>query len=165
MDADELIYFPEGPSYTLEAYDANKEAIIKPRGYEMFSEKFPITEAQIYSEVTMGAPDFKWYSKPALFAPKRIKKLIFSAGCHTAWVTTNDGRAISDPQTPTEPPTLLLHFHHIGPIERITHRYAGQQSRHSQTNIKNKWGNYSPPEIHAKEKRLFILKNLENVIK
>lgn len=164
VDADELIYFPEGAFHTLEAYESNREAIIKPRGYEMLSEVFPTTEGQIYSEVTHGAPELKWYSKPVLFAPKRIRKLIFSAGCHTAWVDTIDGRKISDPQVPSDPPTFLLHCHHLGPLERVGQRYAGQQSRHSQTNIKNNWGNFEDPHKHARDKRAAISARLEQVI-
>lgn len=48
VDADELIYFPEGAFHTLAAYDADGVAVVKPRGFEMFSDTFPTTDGQIY---------------------------------------------------------------------------------------------------------------------
>lgn len=164
VDADELVYFPEGSFHTLSVYEADGVAVVKTRGYEMLSDEFPKTEQQIYDVVKMGAPDFKWYSKPVLVAPARIKSIIFGAGCHQAWAKLKDGSSWEDVQTPTEPPTLLLHCHHLGGLERVGRRYAGQQSRHSQTNIKNKFGNFEDPNKHARDKRAAITANLRRVI-
>lgn len=164
VDADEFIYFPLGSFHTLESYDADKLAVIKTRGYEMFSDEFPATQGQIYDVVTQGAPDFKWYSKPVLVAPRRVKSIIFGAGCHQAWAKLTDGGAWNDEQVPADPETRLLHFHHIGGLDRIGRRYAGQQSRHSQTNIKNKFGNFEAPMKHAQDKRAAIVANLERVV-
>lgn len=165
-DADELIYFPEGSFHTLSAYEADGVAVVKPIGFEMFSDDMPkIENGQIYSQVQKGARAPEWYSKPILFRPALIRKLIFSAGSHTCWAELNDGRKISDPKTPTTPETYMLHCHQIGGIERIARRYAAQQSRHSQTNIKNKWGNFKDPMVHAREKRDLILPHLEQVIR
>ncbi len=165
-DCDELLYAPDGWFATLASYEANNEAVIKPRGFEMFSDTMPHPDrGHITEQIRMGAEDSKWYSKPILFRPKLLRELVFSAGCHTCWATTTDGRKISDPQTPSDPACLLLHYHQIGGIERITRRYSGQQSRHSATNIRNNWGNFDSPAKHALEKRASITARLETVIK
>lgn len=165
VDADEFFYAPEGWFSTLGSYEANSVAVVKPHGFEMFSDTMPSADAgQIYDQIKHGALDQKWYAKPVMFRPALIRELIFSAGCHTCWATLNDGTKISDPQVTTHPPAYLLHYHQIGGIDRITTRYAGQQSRHSKVNVLNRWGNYSPPRDHAEEKRKFILTNISRVI-
>lgn len=164
-DADELIYFPEGAFSTLASYEANGVAVVKPIGFEMFSDEMPsLDKGQIYDQIQMGARDYQWYSKPILFRPPLIRKMTFSAGCHTCWANLHDGATISDPQVASAPPTYLLHYHQIGGLDRTTRRYAGQQSRHSETNKKNKWGNFAPPDHHAREKRALITGKLERVI-
>lgn len=165
VDADEFVYFPEGSFHTLSVYDADGVAIVRTRGFEMFSDEFPNTEQQIYDVVKHGAPDQKWYGKPVLIAPHRIKTLSFGAGCHQAWAKLTDGSTWSDVQAPSEPATLMLHFHHLGGLDRTTRRYAGQQSRHSEENKRRKWGNYEAPSKHATDKRAAILSKLEQVIR
>ncbi len=124
-DADEIIYFPEGSFHTLAAYEADRVAIVKPIGFEMFSDEMPtLDRGQIYQQVTRGARSTDWYSKPILFRPSLIKKLTFSAGSHTCWAELNDGTKISDPKTPTSPETFLLHCHQLGGLDRIARRYA-----------------------------------------
>src|SRR6185436_5072198 len=58
-DADELMYFPRGTSWSLEMYKEVGVAIVKPHGFELCSATFPKTQGQIYEEVKMGAPDDK----------------------------------------------------------------------------------------------------------
>ena len=163
-DADELIYFPRGATATLDAYDKAGLAVIKTRGFEMWDDVFPTGDGQLYDYVKRGSPDQKWYAKPILVAPPRIQELVFSAGAHTCWATLKDGSKWHDQEEPADPPTYMLHCHHIGGPERITRRYAGQQSRHSATNIKNRWGNFADPRVHMQEKRDQILDNLRQVI-
>ena len=164
VDADEFLYFPEGHYHTLSVYEADGVAVVKTRGYEMLSDVFPDTEQQIYDVVKHGAADQKWYGKPILIAPAKIKSLSFGAGCHQVWAKLKDGSSWDDVQTPSDPPTLMLHYHHLGPVDRITRRYAGQQSRHSAENIKRKWGNYDAPAKHAMDKRVAITSKLVQVI-
>lgn len=164
-DADEFIYFPRGSFHTLGSYEANRVAVVKPRGFEMFSDSMPaLDRGQIYDQIADGAEDAKWYAKPILIQPALIKDLIFSAGSHTCWANLKDGSKVLDPQIPSDPETYLLHYHQIGGIERITTRYTGQQSRHSETNRKNRWGNFSPARQHAEEKRAAITAKLRRVI-
>lgn len=164
VDADELIYFPEGHYHTLSVYETDGVAIVKTKGFEMLSDEFPTTEQQLYDQVKHGAPDQKWCGKPVLVAPGRLRSITFGAGCHQAWATLKDGSKWENLQQPNDPPTYLLHCHHLGPLDRITRRYAGQQSRHSQENIKRRWGNFEAPSKHAQDKRAMIMANLRQVI-
>lgn len=163
VDADELIYFPGGAKETLAAYEAAGVAIVKPHGFELYSEVFPTTDGQIYDEVKIGAADQKWYAKPVLVRRAGIKTIEFSAGAHSASAQLANGQRWTD-GPPTNPPTYMLHCKHLGPIERITARYARQQSRHSQTNIRNKFGNFEDPMKHAKDKRAMIIAGLRPII-
>jgi hypothetical protein len=163
-DADELIYFPKGAQYTLEQYDLQRRAVIKPLGFEMFSDTMPTTSGQIYDEIKMGGRDDKWYGKPILFSPKRLRSIDFSAGAHTCTWVDLDGNDQRCPSSDADPQTYLLHYHHIGPIERIAARYDATRARLSKTNETNKWGNFDPGMKHAQDKRNLIFKTLHQVI-
>lgn len=167
LDADEFLYFPKGANDTLETYERLHAAIIKAHGFDMYSEDFPTTEGQIYDEVKLGAPADKWYSKPVLFSPKRVKEMGFGIGAHEADpVLMNNTRLHVGANWPkANPPTFLLHFHHgIGPIERVAERLDAKQKRLSQKNIQNRWGNLDLPLKHAGDKRRGILDGLMQVV-
>lgn len=164
VDADELIYFPQGAFNTLAAYDAAEVAVVKPRGFEMFSDTPPEGDMQIYDYIKQGCPDPKWANKPALVAPHRIKSILFGAGCHQAWATLKNGKKWEDEQTVTTPETYLLHCHHVWGLERSTKRYERQRSRLSESNVQRRFGNFEPADKHAKDKRAMILKGLKQVI-
>jgi hypothetical protein len=163
-DADELIYFPHGAKDSLANYESQGLAVIKPYGYEMLSDDFPTGPGQIYDYVKMGGRDDKWYAKPILFSAKRVAHMEFSTGAHTVETKLKNGRTLPDPQKFTSPPAFLLHFHHIGGLERITRRYDENQKRHSAINKKMRWGNQEPAAKHALDKRNLILPKLERVI-
>ncbi len=166
-DADELIYFPGGAFQAFSAYETQGLAVIKPRGYEMFSDVFPETEGQIYDEIKMGAPDFFWYSKPIMFSPKRVASIIFGMGSHWCEATLHDGRKVKLLQEPplfSTPEACLLHCHHIGGVERIARRYDENFKRQSEINHRMKWGNQKPGIEHAMEKRAAILSGVRKVI-
>ncbi len=163
-DADELIYFPYGAEATLAAYDKSSVAVAKPYGYEMTSDVFPTGDGQIYDEVKSGGRDDKWYAKPVIFSGNRVAEIAFGMGAHVCTAKLNDGTALSNPTTPSAPSCFLLHFHHIGPIERIAKKYDDNLARRSQANIKGRWGNFEPGIKHATDKRNMILSKIERVI-
>lgn len=165
-DADELIYFPGGTEATLAAYEQAGVAMVKPHGFEMVSETFPTTPGQIYDEVKTGARDDKWYAKPILFSPKRVRESGFGVGAHCAEPVLADGRTLNVlmDYPKTEPPCYLLHCHQLGPIERIAAKYDATRSRMSETNVRNHWGNLEEGLKHATDKRNFIKLHLEQVI-
>lgn len=166
VDADEMFYFPSGAEQTLEAYAAQGVEVVKPFGYEMMSDVFPTGPGQIYDEVKHGGRDDFWYAKPVCFRPNRIASLDFGTGAHVVTIMMKDGRKVYvDSKTPhSVPSTYLLHFHHIGGVERITKRYAENQSRQSAINKQFKWGNQESPAKHAQDKRRMIQSKLERVL-
>lgn len=164
VDADELIYFPKGIEYTLAEYEQQRVEVVKPHGFEMFSESLPSKDGQIYDEIKFGGRDDKWYAKPVLFSPRRISSIEFAAGAHTTkWIDIN-GSEHSNPTVPTEPPTYLLHYHHIGSLQRIADKYDATRKRLSKINEKNRHGNFDPGLKHAQDKRALIFKTLHQVI-
>ena len=166
VDADEFIYFPEGAEKSLGAYTRMGAAVIRPHGFEMFSETLPTGGGQIYEEIKMGAPDDKWYAKPVLFNPKLVSDMRFGLGSHEANPHLHDGRSFHvGPKWPfAKPACNLLHYHQIGPADWIAERYDGNIKRMCKENKANHWGNLAPGHIHVQEKRSKILPNLFRVI-
>lgn len=166
-DADELIYLPGGVEATLNEYEKQRLAIIKPHGWEMTSEKFPTTKGQIYEEVKWGARDDHWYAKPIIFSKRRVAKTEIGMGAHEVSVTLHDGSRIHVPQgtPPTSPPCWLLHMHHLGSIDEIGAGYEGIINRHGEMNKKMGWGIQANGKGHAFDKRKYIMDRLEKVIK
>jgi hypothetical protein len=100
-----------------------------------------------------------------LFSANRISSVEFSAGAHEAWATTKQGYRFHSKSLPIlTPPTYFLHFHHLGPVERIAERYARQRARLSALNVAMKWGNFDPPMKHAMDKRQMIMAGVTTVI-
>ncbi len=167
LDADEILYFPKGGRQTIETYQRINAAVIKAHGFDMYSTQYPTTEGQIYDEVKMGAPADKWYSKPVLFSPARVKEINFGIGAHEADPLLMNGHRLRvGPTWPkANPPTYLLHYHHgVGPIERVAARLDAKRQRLSDRNVAKRWGNFDKGEVHAKEKREGILQGLMQVV-
>lgn len=166
VDADEFIYFPAGSKETLAVYDKRGAAVIKPHGFEMFSEEYPTTAGQIYEQCAMGAPDNVWYSKPVLFSPKRVDDSGFGVGAHESTPLLKNGMRVNIGASwpKPSPRTFLLHYHQLGPIERVAARYDATRLRLSAINERNRWGNFEPGLVHAQRKRALILPHLQRVI-
>lgn len=166
VDADELIYFPGGAEKTLATYSRLGAAVIKPHGFEMFSEALPAGPGQIYDEVRQGASDDKWYAKPVLFSPKLVAESGFGIGAHESRPVLRSGRSVyvgaSWPKA--NPPAYLLHFHQIGPLEHVAARYDATRLRLARVNEIHGWGNFKPGVVHAQEKRDLITPRLQQVV-
>lgn len=165
-DADELLYFPAGALETLSVYEKRGAAVIKPHGFEMFSETLPDGHGQIWEECPMGAPDDEWYSKPILFSPKRVEESGFGVGAHESDPLLKMGTRVHVGRNwprPT-PPVFLLHYHQIGPSDHVAERYDAQRKRLSAVNEKNRWGNFADGKTHVAEKRSKILPHLRRVV-
>jgi hypothetical protein len=105
------------------------------------------------------------YSKPVLFAPSRIERIRFSTGAHSLDEISVKGNAAPvNLLKYSEPPCYLLHYHQIGPADKISARYDEHTSRMSEANIKNHWGCQWSGFLHCKEKRELIEAHLERVI-
>lgn len=183
-DADELIYFPpsrvaplssnNAPAHknraqkVLEEYDRLGAAVIKPHGYEMFS-NFPPPMGehnQIWQAVPDGAPDDEWYSKPILFSPRLVSDSGFGIGAHESRPVLRDGRVLRVSRTfpKASAATYLLHYHQIGAAAEVAERYDATRRRLSQINFRSGWGNFAPGKDHVAEKRAKILPNLRRVV-
>ena len=165
-DLDEFIYFPEGADKSLGAYTRMGAAVIRPHGFEMFSETYPTTSGQIYDEVKMGAPDDKWYAKPILFSPKLVSETRLGLGSHESDPVLHDERRFHvGPKWPfAKPPCWLLHFHHIGPKQDIAAKFDATKSRMCKENLANNWGNMEPGIKHVTDKRAGIVPFLTQLI-
>lgn len=163
-DADELIYFPQGAERTLLAYESVALAVAKPQGWEMTSESIPTTDGQIYEEIRMGARDDRWYAKPILFSARRVMEINYSAGAHECTALVRGGLVMGNPVRFSDPPVYLLHYHHIGSVERIGARYDGNKKRFSAENKRHGWGWHGDGLVHSKEKRAAIHSKLIQVI-
>jgi hypothetical protein len=166
-DLDELIYFPEGAAKSLGAYTQKGAAVIRPHGFEMFSEEYPRNPyGQIYDEIKQGAPDDKWYAKPILFSPKLVRDMRLGVGSHEADPVLHDDRRfhVGQKWPFANPPCYLLHFHQIGPAKDIGDKYDANQARMAAVNKQNGWGNHKPGIVHVQEKRDLIVPNLRQVI-
>lgn len=169
-DADELLHFPSGSKHTLDAYERLGAAVVKPHGFEIFSEFWPEPDLhpgqQITTLIQDGAPDDKWYAKPILFSPRRVVDSGFGVGAHHSRPVLLDGRAlvVEDSFPKADPPTYLLHYHQIGPIERIGDRYDATTRRLSAINRTMGWGQRPAGVVHAQEKRDLICPFLRRVV-
>ncbi len=165
-DADELMHSPIGMEAALAAFQAAGVVIPKPYGYEMFSDAYPTGDSQIYDEVKDGARDDFWYAKPICLHAKMIASVEFSTGSHSARAKLKNGKILDVAQKapPSNPPLYLLHFHHIGGLQRIARLYDENRARQSAVNKANKWGLQEPGSIHAQRKRDLITPKLERVI-
>lgn len=84
-DFDEFIYHPDLLNL-LNDYKKEGIQIIKPEGYQMFSEQFPKSDKQIYEIIKTGIREQN-YDKPIIFSPDIEPK--FSFGAHFADVNAN----------------------------------------------------------------------------
>lgn len=160
-DCDELIYFPFGADNQLQDMLARGIAIVKPQGWEIESEMFPTTTGQIYDEVKYGARDDKWYAKPILFNTHLVHEIGLGHGAHACRPLLKNGQQPGNPTVFTDPPVLLLHCKHLGPLQRIAEGYDVRRSRLSAINVERKWGNFDPGAKHAQDKRAYIKAHLQ----
>lgn len=165
-DADELLWFPQGAEASLDAYEKQQLAFVKPHGFEMTSETFPTTKGQIYEEVKWGARDDHWYGKVNLFSKKRVASTEIGMGAHAVTVWLKDGSRVHVPQgsPQSEPPCYLTHMHHLGSIEEIGAGYDAIIKRHGEMNKNMGWGIQANPVQHAIDKRTYILERIQKII-
>jgi hypothetical protein len=131
-DIDELV-FHRMLKGVLEYTDAT---VIAPELFNMFSEKFPTGEGQIWEEVTRGVPGG---AKMNLFRPSALKETNYDPGCH---VCHPEGTLIVD----QDPGIKTLHMKYLS-LEYTLARTELSRSRLSDLNKKLGWGiHYQFPE-------------------
>lgn len=134
VDMDEFMYHPNLVGL-LKSYKASGITFPKVLGFDMFSEKPPSRNGQIYEEIREGWP-YWMYNKFSVFHPDI--DVNFGPGCHKA-----------DPKGPVKmsdtPEIKLLHYRYLG-AEYFARRYIMRMARISEDNVKNGWGLITPPD-------------------
>jgi len=149
-DIDEHIYHPDLSTYLQQCSEGGVTAIASI-GYEMVSDRFPITADLLFEAITTGARS-TGHDRLCIFNPKALAETNFSPGRHTAKPT---GRI----SWPDHPEVLLLHFKQLGKsylIERSAELLKGLRSR----DIQQGWGTqytWNSDEIIANWKKLDAL--------
>lgn len=151
-DFDECLYFHGTPDY-FRHHTLNEDcSIFKTIGWQIMSEDWPVYNL---TEITNGFR-FDNYSKNIVFNPKAITAINYNEGAHKCEpfgevVWSND-------------PLYVLHYKHIGGVQRTIDRYRVLQRRLSKNNRKNGWGchyNRSPASLRQEwNERIKISKPL-----
>jgi glycosyltransferase involved in cell wall biosynthesis len=117
--------------------------IIKTQGWQIMSDSMPKDDLL---EITNGYP-FDNYSKSIIFSPKHITEMNYNPGAHRC---DPKGNVVWSEET-----LYVLHYKHIGGIERTIKRYAEYKPRMSPANRRNGWGihyNRSIPSLQQEWK-------------
>lgn len=126
--------------------------IIKTQGWQIMSEQMPKDDLL---EITNGYP-FDNYSKNIIFNPKAISEINYNPGAHRC---NPVGNVVWSEET-----LYVLHYKHIGGVERTIKRYKEYSKRMSKNNRKNGWGihyNQSPARLRQEwEERMIKSKPL-----
>jgi glycosyltransferase involved in cell wall biosynthesis len=128
VDADEFVYHKN----ITQILKNNYSTILCPRFFNMYSEKFPTTEGQIYDEVKLGVEQFSPKAKMNVFRPRMVKDMNYFAGCHEAFPT---GRVRIDDNSGL----MTLHMRNLGK-EFIINRNLRARKRQSELNRQMGWG-------------------------
>lgn len=133
-------------------YIEPRATIIKTIGWQIMSNEMPKDDLL---EITNGYR-FDNYSKFVIFNPKAIKEINFNPGGHRI-------NPVGDVRYSDES-LYLLHYKHIGGVERTIRRYQEYQPRMSRMNRKKGWGIHydrSIPSLHEEwNERMAKSKNL-----
>jgi hypothetical protein len=112
--------------------------IWKTIGWQIMSEDWP---AHDLLEITTGY-EFSNYAKSIIFNPQALTEINYGFGAHEC---KPEGHVVW-----SESPLYVLHYKHIGGVQRTIDRYRVLQKRLSKNNRKNGWGchyNRSPASI------------------
>jgi glycosyltransferase involved in cell wall biosynthesis len=128
-DADEVLLEPgvyEGDIASLLKY--NNASIFKTQGWQIMSDDMPVNDLL---EITNGY-EFNNYSKSIIFNPNQITEINYNPGAHRC---NPVGNVVWSEET-----FYVLHYKHIGGVERTIKRYKEYQPRMSKNNRKKGWG-------------------------
>lgn len=141
-DFDELPIFKEDeltvgtpgniPSY-LSFYEERGATIFRTRGWQIMSDEFPVDS---FLEVTNGF-EFSNYAKSVCFSPKHITATNFNPGAH---LCKPEGNVNFYKHDYWEPELYVLHYKHIGGVQRTIDRYKEYQPRMSKNNRRKGFG-------------------------
>lgn len=146
-DFDELFWNPPW----LSLIDTNS-TIQRTIGWQIMSEHMPKHDM---TEILTGY-EFSNYAKSVCFNPKAITEINYNPGAHRC---DPKGNVVWSNFT-----SYVLHYKHIGGVERTIRRYQQYRRRMSKANLKNGWGiHYSqtPARLRKEwEERMKISKQI-----
>jgi glycosyltransferase involved in cell wall biosynthesis len=141
-DFDELPIFKEDeltvgtpgniPSY-LDFYEERGATIFKTRGWQIMSDEVP---KESFIEVTNGF-EFSNYAKSICFSPKHITAINYNPGAH---LCNPEGNIHFYKHDYWEPELYVLHYKHIGGVQRTIDRYKILNKRMSKENNRKGYG-------------------------
>jgi len=120
VDNDELIYY-EGN--IVEYLETTNESVYKTKGYDMISENFPKNGISITDQIKHGVFN-KFYSKPVVFKPNDIRRVLFDIGTHNGKFYNKKDLKIN----PTDSELKLLHYKNLS-FEYVDNRHKMFTSR------------------------------------
>jgi len=150
VDCDEIVATNRGDLYG----EIGRSTIFETIGWNVYSNEMP---KESLSEITTGY-QFDNYSKTVIFNPKEIKEINYKPGAHDCNPIGNIIYA-NESDIP-----YLLHYKHIGGVERLLKRNREYMKRMSANNKRKGWGcHYWQPEAQTRREfaeRLAISKPL-----
>lgn len=131
-DMDEFLYHPDIRK-TLADLRRKKISVVKPAGYNMYSETYPDyrTDTSLTRQITSGLRD-PMFDKCILFDPHKVVEINFRPGAHECHPWGNI--TIS-----TDSGIKLLHYKNLG-ITHLLERNRQYAKRLSKDNIENRYG-------------------------
>src|SRR5690606_35620116 len=135
-DADEVLFHNAIRAILVNTKGAT---IFKTQGWQIMSDAMPENDLL---EITNGYP-FDNYSKNIIFNPKAIKEINYNPGAHRC---NPVGNVVWSNET-----LYVLHYKHIGGLQRTIHRYRQYKRRMSANNRVKGWGiHYNQSEAELK---------------
>lgn len=110
--------------------DEQKSTIIKTIGWQIMSDSMPQHDLL---DITNGFR-FDNYSKNIIFDPKEIKEINYNPGAHRIDPVGN--------VVFSEESLYVLHYKHIGGVQRTIDRYKQYKPRMSKNNRRKGWGSH-----------------------
>ena len=135
-DLDEFLWSPEGIRKTLERFKDEGVTIVKPDGYNIYSEKFPEHENGVYLwDVCHNGVRDDLFNKIIAFSPNEITDINYTVGAHKCRPKGN----IKWNWQIADTSVKLLHFKNLS-LEYVLDRYKGYADRLSKLNKERRWG-------------------------
>jgi hypothetical protein len=110
VDFDEFLWHPDGLGAFLQRATAEGHSVLRPAGFEMMSETFPVDDGRpLTAQVRRGFRHGQ-YCKPILFRPDQVAEMRFASGAHSASPVDADGRPVPIAETSD---LKLLHYRRL----------------------------------------------------
>lgn len=138
-DMDEILFSNAGNPIasilaTLEMHKNRGTTILHTIGWQIMSEEMP---KESLLEISNGY-EFSNYAKSIIFNPKALTEINYGPGAHDC---SPEGNVVWS----HGPALHVLHYKHIGGVERTIKRYKEYMKRMSKVNLQRGWG------IHYKQ--------------